>query len=351
MISRRQLMQFCASACTAPLIGNSYAKESTPPKRAVFIFIPMGSINAGWLPERCSTSLASGGELLAPFAPVAERCLVPRNTFIPNGGFGTPFSLLAKRPFDSSLDSLDILLSKHFNKLNPTEGGHLHLCAKELSSVNNSVSRAGGKEVPFETNPINLLNRLQAFGLPENFDADALLTLDSSVDSQSIFDVKRYLALTKAALQTGYSNSVTLMIGDDEAQLQAPPSLDLSVHNTLRIYTPTGRWQDFLKFKAYLHQLVAQFIFDLATTLDADGEPLLDSTLVYLFSNMGDGNAYTGDNAPTLLAGADSLFRTGEVLNHGASSYSILNAIAYAFLGKSGLIFGDDVAFNLLRHP
>lgn len=350
MINRRQLMQLGAGACTASFIAPAQSLETSRPQRAVFIYIPMGSIGSAWAPETCGT-LANSGELLAPFAPVAKRCLVPKETFLRRGGFGQTQALLSPAWFAKESSSLDVVIGNYLNAQQQTTSPHLHLCAAEgdVGSNSRGVASLNGTAIQYEHEPEQLLNRLQAFGLPESFNIEEFTRFDSAIDSQSTWRVKRYLSLAKTALQTGFSHTITLMLGDDEAQLQAPPSLDLSTYMTLRGYGPTGRVQDFIKFKAYLHQLVAQFIQDLATTNDAEGQPLLDSTLVYLFSNMGNGSDYTLNNTPILLAGADNALRTGEIFNQRASNDSILNAIGLAFMGEQGVLFDDDIAFNLLR--
>lgn len=350
MINRRQLMKLGTGACAASFIPPAQSIELPRPQRAVFIFIPMGSIQSGWQPEACGT-LANSGELLAPFAPIAERCLVPKETFLTRGGFGQTQALLSPAWYAEGSNSLDVAIGNYLNAQQQTSSPHLHLCAAEgeIGSNTLGVGTSDGKRIHYEHEPEQLLNRLQAYGLPDGFNVEEFARFDSAIDSQSTWRVKRYLSLAKTALQTGFSQTITLMLGDDEAQLQAPPSLDLSIYMTLRGYGPTARVQDFIKFKAYLHQLVAQFIQDLASTDDSQGQSLLDSTMVYLFSNMGNGSDYTLYNTPILLAGADNTFRTGEIFNQRASNDSILNAIGLAFMGEQGVLFDDDIAFNLLR--
>lgn len=350
MINRRQLIKAGAGAYASTLINTAHAQEAAKPKRAVFIFIPLGSLAGGWRPMPCG-DMTNSGQLLAPFASVANRCLVPCGVHLQRGGFGLPNFLLAQNAFHETTNSLDTILSQYLSTQKPTEGGHLRLCAKEPSSmIQPTVSVGNGKSLPFEDNPDQLADRLQAYGIPERSTTEMASPFDASIDSISTWNIKRYFGLTKLALQTGYSDVTTLMIGNDIGEIMAPPSLNLRLQEMLRIYAPSGLTAEYLLFKAYLHQLVAQFIQDLSTTLDMDGQPLLNSTMVYLFSNMADASSHVLHEAPALIAGADSAFRTGEMIEHNSSSYSLLNAIGYAFMGKDGLTFGEDIALNLLRY-
>lgn len=349
MINRRQALQLGSAACASTLVRPSFASERQKPKRAVFLFIPMGSLPGAWLPDHCSVDFESSGRLLAPFAPIASRCLIPTKTRIEHAGFGVPYHTLSEQPFTSE-GSLDVLISKSLNAEAATTESHLRLLARESSATfAGSVSMDAGNQLPFEEDPEKLFNRLQSFGLPDGADRNQLLNFDANIDSLSSWKAKAFLDLAKIALQTNYSNTVTLMFGGDEADFFAPPSLNVANRASLRIYTPTGQQEDFLIFKTYLHQMVAQFIQELAALNDAEGQPLLDSTMVYLFSNMGNGNDYSAENAPCLIAGAGSVFRTGNIVQHQAGTYPILNAIGYVFMGKDGLRFGNDIAFNLLR--
>lgn len=351
MISRRELIKYSAGAGLTALSGGRAWAEVVAPKRAVFLFIPMGGLSGAWTPSRCKT-LQDSGDMLAPFAPVANRCIVPEAPTLEVAGFGQPYYQLTSSPFEIGADSLDTLIANRWGSA--SAGNHLRLCATESNSfvTNSGVSIASGNILPLSAylqTPDQLLNQLEAYGVAGGQLDNGLSEFDETVDSLSTWRIKNFFDLIKVSLQSGFSDTVTFMIGNDSADVMAPPELGLPTVDTLRMYAPTGRTQEFIKFKAYLHGLVANFINNLAQTNDADGQPLLDSTMVYLFSNMGDGDSYAPFGAPVLLAGADATFRTGSVVNGFQGTRPILNAISYAYFGKRGLIFGDDIALNMLR--
>ncbi len=351
-LNRRDLLNLSAGLGTSALLGsNSWA--APPPyykQRAVFIFVPMGTLPNEWKPDHCSP-FSSYGAMLQPFAPVADRCFIPAKMRQSSSGFGQMPNHLCKNPFSPGSNSLDTLVANQLNSK------HLRLLAGERNDYDRySVTVVDGEPVAlaeFENWPENLVRYLQPSGLTNEYYKSVL---DEQLsDQHSIFSAQAtmFLELTKAALITGYSDVVTLMLGGDNARILPPKNFPLP-QTTLRELPSTNKLAEFVLFKQYIHTLIAQFILDLASTPapempDDPSRSLLDFTMVYVFSNMGNSLSYSDDNAPVIIAGSDRKFTGGNILTGKIAPvqehYHLLNAIAGTFFLQPS--FGDTVALNV----
>lgn len=340
-INRRKLLKVSAGLGLATMVGKSaWAVPPPPPPKAVFIFVPMGALPNAWHPDACQ-SLENFGSMFDPFIPIADRCVIPTGMNLPNAGFGMMPFHLCKDPFSEDSNSLDALMAEGKT--------HLRLLASEYNDLDKSgVTVESGKIIPiseYQNDPQVLLDNMSLFGLPDSFDRDILTHLKTSGDSDFSWRAKSFLELTKVALQTGHSDVVTLMLGGDNAQIRPPEHLGLP-ENTLRAMPPNAQHSEFIAFKRYIHSLVADFIADLANMTDANGFPMLDNTMIYMFSNMGHGDHYSGENAPAIFCGPTTLsFPAGRVMPIN-NNYELLNAISakFGWYGK----FGDSMALNFL---
>ena len=72
---------------------------------------------------------------------------------------------------------------------------------------------------------------------------------------------------------------------------------------------------------------MVRLIQQLAEEPDVDGRTMLDNTLIYLTSDMGDGSDHTNDRTPIILAGND--LKTGRMLDMGGIKWdSLFDTIA-----------------------
>ncbi len=111
------------------------------------------------------------------------------------------------------------------------------------------------------------------------------------------------------ALQTGSTNVITF--GHPGGNRLFPfEGVELGYHSL----THHGKRPDLLRqltiIELYYTRQLARFLDRLKATPDADGRPLLDSTVVLFGSGMGNASSHSSRNLPVLLAGGG--FRTGQ---------------------------------------
>ena len=110
------------------------------------------------------------------------------------------------------------------------------------------------------------------------------------------------------ALQTQSTNVITF--GHPGGNRLFPfDGIELGYHSL----THHGKRPDLLRqltiIELYYTQQLARFLDRMKTTKDADGRPLLDSTIVMFGSGMGNASSHSSRNLPILLAGGG--FKTG----------------------------------------
>jgi hypothetical protein len=85
------------------------------------------------------------------------------------------------------------------------------------------------------------------------------------------------------------------MYSDSGATYLAPEVETGDLHGAIHGYMGIERFTAYRKYFSLMDQL--------AKTPDMDGRTLLDNTLIYITSDMGDGNSHTNANTPVVLAG------------------------------------------------
>lgn len=340
-MTRRDLL--LNAATMASLAGLSSIGIAVPPPPSapfkLFLFVPMGSLPGNWSPDPC-TGLA--GKLLEPFAPLAESCIVPQGISNPSNGFGLLPHMLCDEPYKEDAFSLDAAIARF------EEREHLMLYAKDALPIVGNLTPTvfNGSPVTIDqylSNPNTLAESLMAHdeSLEEEIN-EALLRSDD--DSEFSWNAKAFLKLSRLSFRSLHSTTITLMLGDDDARISAPGHLGLP-DLSLRELTPNGKKTEFITFKHYIHSLIADFLLSLKETVIPDVGNMLDGTIVYLFTNMGDADHYGKGETPILLAGGSSTFNTG-VVPRIATTYDFLNTISVPYDGY----VTDHYVPNLLRH-
>jgi len=352
-VNRRLLLKGAAAVGAGSLASPGWSLTAPPRPKAVFIFVPMGSIRNEWFTPKCVSS-PKGGRIYAPFESVEQHCIVPRGINIPRAGFGRLSTTLCSSPFAKDAMSVDALYAQYLSSGSP--GGHLKLFAGSLDDAldDQTVTVESGNRLTlkeYENDPSNLAMKLSKYSKSKAIEADQN-KFRRTGDSEFSWRARQFLDLTKDALTQDYTNVVTIMLGDDNARILPPEGLDFGSRQprsnlTLREMPATGYHDAFIEFKRYIHSLVAEFIQGLdSTTPDlGNGGSMLKRTQVYLFSNVGDGNSYSGHNAPILLAGGSDFYRTPSQPFIG-STHELLNAMASRF--GHATAHGPDLAVNIL---
>jgi hypothetical protein len=112
---------------------------------------------------------------------------------------------------------------------------------------------------------------------------------------------------------------------------------DISHHNSevdkVAKLKTIGRWE---------HNRFAEFLQRLAAMPDIDGGTVLDNTLVFLSSDISDGDAHNHDDMPVLLAGGAAGFAMGRHIDaNGAWFGDLFISIAQAFGVQGVTSFGE----------
>ena len=77
----------------------------------------------------------------------------------------------------------------------------------------------------------------------------------------------------------------------------------------------------FTAYRKYFSQRIVYLMDQLAKTPDMDGRTLLDNTLIYITSDMGDGGSHTNANTPVVLAGgAGGALVSGRSIVYGSET-------------------------------
>jgi hypothetical protein len=152
-----------------------------------------------------------------------------------------------------------------------------------------------------------------------------------ATDSDANFDIISDLQcdIVTLALQCDLTRVVSFMLGNHQSDYIVPESgVDTNYHQSIH-----GRpAEDYIKYRAYFATKFRYLIQSLADTQDMDGNSLLDNTIVFHVTDMGDARAHTGENAPFMLAGGGGgVLTTGRSLSLGGVDYkNLLDTVAQA---------------------
>ncbi|SMF45414.1 Protein of unknown function [Alteromonadaceae bacterium Bs31] len=142
------------------------------------------------------------------------------------------------------------------------------------------------------------------------------------VDSQftDLFNLQTENAIL--ALKCNLTRVVTMQLGNNGSEFGVT-GLDGSFHGAIH----SGVLEKYEAFRIYFSELAAHLITRLAETDDPAGGKMIDSTLVVHISDMADGNAHTGSDAPYFLAGGGTAVDRGKVVS-GQNHHRILDTAA-----------------------
>jgi hypothetical protein len=349
--------------------GALAAESGVAPKRLITIHVTNGAHAATWHPTTKGTDfvLPQGA---APFEEVRKHCLFV-DGLSGDGGHGPHHQCVT----NEKPDSIDIYAGKKIGAATPYQS--IHLAAKEeggLSRVNNNsvpfetnpfktydrlfptaiesngvdwaTIRAQGilgmnvqmiKDLRGKLNPVqqqrldlhiesvasvqkNILSRASGNGnaacstpfwggsVVEKTNLNNEL-IDLNTTEQRI---NLYMELMVLAMKCDLTRVATFSFGDSGASIMIPGYDNVDWHGCQHGYqneisNPIGR--------AWFSKKMVMLIKLLAAEPDVDGRTMLDNTLIYLTSDMGDGSAHTNDRFPIVLAGG--LIKGGRAVDMG----------------------------------
>lgn len=350
-LSRRSLLKNAALISLTGGAQKSYGSldPAATPKRAMFVFISGGAPERSWK-KPCGDALNSQYISTLPLHPWLPRCTFFEDAITVNSGFevGTR-AALCTNPFSGSANSIDTQIARIKSDA-PIP--HLRLMAQSgnknfVTDVTPTIVDGVYTSVDdYHYDPLSAFNELFSEQRPHRefaeFNADKITdTFDWLADRQ--------IELATMALQNELSNVVTLMLGDCYGNIVNPVLPDLPEQYGWRSINASNNPAGAVAFRNYLTSKWAYLLKLLATTADATGTPLLNSTMVYFFTDEGESNNHTDIGGSYLLAGADDFFRHGQDPVYDTMDYSILNTIAEAFLLPPQLADKYPVNKNFLR--
>ncbi len=220
----------------------------------------------------------------------------------------------AKR--DTKVQQLNLqALQKIKNKLGNYELQRLEQHEAAINKLKTDVENAAANSVPAGCSD-------PSFN-PENLSTE-------QVDSQfsDLFHLQTENAIM--ALKCNLTRIVTIQLGNNGSEFGAT-GLEGAYHGAIH----SGVIERYEAFRIYFSALSAHLISRLAETDDPAGGKMIDSTLVVHVSDMADGNAHTGDDAPYFFAGGGSAIDKGKVMT--ASNHHRILDTAAEYMGAGDM--------------
>lgn len=409
MMQRRSFLKLIGAAgltaATLPFARQVLA-EGNHPRRAIFVFIPDGMIQAEWHARGTGTNFTLPS-MTQPLERVREHCLFLSgiNMYGPGSTHeGGIAKLLTGAPGRSNdgMVSLDYYLGQQFK--NQTIRPHLNLGIVPIYRDKHITFDFGGIPVVPELNPLVAFESLFGSDTENNYQNQRRLSaLDASLGELN--RLRLQLASTeKAKLDTHLDALRELekkLQSDDTGNCPAwnfnptgfevtrtdpwrnPEYLDSSrlgligdLHTDVAVHAlacdltrvVTLKWNnsvndtvikeagtnktchqashdggtDFIKVKAWYTEKLAQLIEKLQATPEGDGT-LLDNTVIFLGSDLANGSWHNHDNMPFVLAGGrNGGFVTGRSLNYDAAAHNKLLVSIAQFMGMNLNQFGTE---------
>ena len=201
------------------------------------------------------------------------------------GDGSTPEQRLARRQEDRSiLDAISRKIAPLRNKIDPNDRSKLDSYLTDVREIERrlQVAEKGSAEAPPSSDV--------PFGIPESYDDHIKLQAD----------------LIFLAFQTDITRVATLLMGRDNTSRTFPWSgFDGPWHTSSHHGEDPKRIDSYSKINRYHVNCMAYLVEKLHKAQDGDGT-LLDHTLIYMGSNMGNSNRHAHENVPVILVGGAS---------------------------------------------
>jgi hypothetical protein len=149
--------------------------------------------------------------------------------------------------------------------------------------------------------------------------------------------VRLMLSMVRIAFSADVTRVATLMLGRDSTNRRFPESgFDGPWHGTSHHGDVPSAVKSYAVMNRYHVSLVAEFAKNLLATPDGDGS-LLDNSLIYMGSNMGNSHRHEHQNVPVTLVGkASGKIETGRYLLYPPDKERTSNLLL-AILDKFGI--------------
>jgi hypothetical protein len=236
--------------------------------------------------------------------------------------------------FGSSIDSSDIGTRRNNKKLNVNEAALAELKTRlgsyevqrleqhriAIEKLRNDLATAGSSTAPI------------GCGNPQFNPADLSAEVADS-NFTNLFDLQVENAVL--ALKCSITRVATIQLGTHQSDFSVTGKNE-DYHSAIH----SGSYDAYANYRAYFSERVAHLIQRLKDTDDPAGGKMIDSTLVVQVTDMGDGGAHTGTDAPFMFAGGGSAVNRGSIVSV-ANHHQLLDTVAQ-YMGVYGVIGGYD---------
>ena len=161
------------------------------------------------------------------------------------------------------------------------------------------------------------------------FNRDNLSHEQVDTEFTNIFKLQTENAIL--ALACNLTRVVTLQLGTHQSDFSVT-GLSGEYHSAIH----SGREEPYTEFRTYFSSLVAHLIQRLAEEDDPAGGKMIDSTLLVQVTDMGNGDAHSGSDAPFMFAGGGAAVNRGQLVSVG-NHHQLLDTAAQ-YMGVSGSI-------------
>jgi hypothetical protein len=295
------------------MIANKLGRDTLLPSIELAIEDPgnnTGACNYGY-----SCAYTNSIAWVTPTKPLPPQ-INPRKVFERLFGDGrTPEERTAEIRVDRSiLDRVTRNIAPLRNKLGPKDRIKLDSYLDDIRELERRLQLAekASSDAPSEDVP---------FGVPASFEEH----------------VRLMFSMVRVAFSADVTRVATLMLGRDSTNRRFPESgFDGPWHGTSHHGDVPGVVKNYAMMNRYHVSLLAEFAKSMHATQDGDGS-LLDNSLIYMGSNMGNSHRHEHQNVPTILVGkASGKLETGRYLSLPADKERTSNLLL-AILDKFGI--------------
>lgn len=319
--SRRNFIKTTGLAVglTAGLVP--FARSATEPealKRVMFVYIPGGAMPKHWQAKGCDSNF-SLARMSMPLMPIKQNLVFINNLNMPIFGHGFPMNALGGN-YNPARATLDIELGAVLSKHAPVK----NLTLNSGYQLGNSVTKT------LDGTQISIGDPYQVYAtLFGDLPATAKGMLDEAFATGNYQDIRQdfdkltqlHTQLSVLALQRNKTNVVSLMFGAEQSDIYVPIG-----DTRMEYHVAVSVWpENYIAGRAYLTEKFTYLVQLLEATKDANNVSLLDSTLVVMITDMGDGSTHEGQNVPFLLAGGKNFLRTNRLID--AAGYTHLDLL------------------------
>ena len=235
---------------------------------------------------------------------------------------GDPKELFTVSSLGIPIDNPRDTFNKFFGSKPPDKNDRTwqQLFDAQRRTIDDMKTKLGGEEAVRLGKHLDSLELIEARLIKESkepFNIEACKAPGINLnDVETIRAGKTQADIIAGALSCGLTKVVTLQVGDNQGRYTVPDSgYGGEVHSGASHGGNRGAHTNVMR---YHHTIPAYLIKKLSETTDADGKPLIESTVVAVVNDMGDGVTHASGQSPWALATKISGFRQGfSKLNRG----------------------------------